>query len=141
MSISDCRMVTLSRFEDARGSLTAVEASNDVPFKIERAYWLYDVPEGVARAAHAHRDLKQLMVALSGSCDVHLDDGLSKMTYRLDCSSRGLYVHPMIWRTIDNFSKHATLLILASAHYDESDYFREYSDFLQAARSKRADVR
>jgi|ERR1700736_3866142 len=134
MSIADCRIIDLSRIEDARGALTVIEGESDIPFEIQRAYWLYDVPGGASRAGHAHAKLRQFFVSMSGSCDIHLDDGRDKKTYHLNRSYFGLYVHSMTWREIDNFSSNAVLLVLASTHYDESDYFRKYEDFAKAAR-------
>jgi hypothetical protein len=134
MSLDDCRIVQLSRIEDARGSLTVIEGAADVPFAINRVYWLYDVPGGATRAGHGHKALRQMIISMSGSCDVTLDDGYSKKTFHLNRSYFGLYVDPMIWREIDNFSSNAVLLVLASAHYDEADYFRDYQDFRKAAR-------
>jgi WxcM-like, C-terminal len=132
VSLDECRIIQLSRIEDVRGSLTVVEGSSDVPFPINRAYWLYDVPGGAARGGHAHRSLRQLIVSLSGSCDVTIDDGHERRTHHLNRSYFGLYVHPMIWREIDNFSSNSVLLVLASAPYDESDYFRDYATFVEA---------
>jgi WxcM-like, C-terminal len=134
MSVDDCHIVQLSRIEDARGSLTVIEGETDIPFAIRRTYWLYDVPGGASRAGHAHKTLRQLIVSMSGSCDIHLDDGRDKKTYHLNRSYIGLYVHPMTWREIDNFSSNSVLLVLASAHYDEADYFRDYGEFSRAAR-------
>lgn len=133
MSLEDCHIVDLSRIEDARGSLTVIEGAADVPFVIERVYWLYDVPGGASRAGHGHKTLRQLIVSMSGSCDIALDDGRERRTFHLNRSYFGLYVHPMTWREIDNFSSNAVLLVLASAHYDESDYFRDYATFKAAA--------
>lgn len=135
MSIDDCRIVQLSRIEDARGSLTVIEGDDDVPFPINRIYWLYDVPGGASRAGHAHKKLQQLIVSMSGSCDIALDDGRNKRTFHLNRSYFGLYVCPMTWREIDNFSSNAVLLVLASAHYDEADYFREYQQFISAVKT------
>lgn len=134
MSLDDCRIVQLSRIENARGSLTIVEGGSDIPFSINRAYWLYDVPGGATRAGHAHKALRQLIVSMSGSCDITLDDGYERRTHHLNRSYLGLYVHPMIWRDIDNFSSNSVLLVLASAHYDESDYFREYQEFIDTVK-------
>lgn len=136
MSIEDCRIVHLSRIEDARGSLTVIEGEADIPFSILRAYWLYDVPGGASRAGHAHKTLRQLIVSMSGSCDITLDDGYNTIKHHLNRSYFGLYVHPMTWREIDNFSSNSVLLVLASSHYDESDYYREYQDFRKAARGE-----
>jgi hypothetical protein len=132
MSVGDCRILDLSRIEDVRGSLTVVEGGIDVPFSVERVYWLYDVPGGASRAGHGHKTLSQLIISMSGSCDVELDDGRERRKFHLNRSYFGLYVPPMIWREIDNFSSNAVLLVLASAHYNEADYFRDYSTFKAA---------
>lgn len=136
MSLADCRIVELPRIEDARGSLTVIEGDGDVPFAVQRVYWLYDVPGGANRAGHGHRTLRQMIISMSGSCDVTLDDGYNKKLFHLNRSYFGLYVDSMMWRDIGNFSSNAVLLVLASHHYDEADYFRDYQDFLTAARSK-----
>jgi hypothetical protein len=136
MSLGDCRIVQLRRIEDARGSLTAIEGEVDVPFPINRAYWLYDVPGGASRAGHGHKTLRQLIISMSGSCDITLDDGYDRRTYHLNRSYFGLYVDSMIWREIDNFSSNSVLLVLASLHYDESDYFRDYELFRKAVRGQ-----
>lgn len=136
MSLADCRIVELPRIEDARGSLTVIEGDADVPFAVQRVYWLYDVPGGANRAGHGHRTLRQMIISMSGSCDVTLDDGYNKKLFHLNRSYFGLYVDSMMWRDIGNFSSNAVLLVLASHHYDEADYFRDYQDFLTAARSK-----
>ena len=134
MSLDDCRIIELSRIEDARGALTVIEGESEIPFSIRRVYWLYDVPGGASRAGHAHKTLQQLIVSMSGSCDIKLDDGREKRTFHLNRSYFGLYVCPMTWREIDNFSSNSVLLVLASAHYDEGDYFRDYTQFTSAAR-------
>lgn len=135
MSIKGCKIIQLSRNTDRRGNLTSIEAEQDVPFKIKRVYYLYDVPGGATRAGHGHKTLQQLIIAMSGSFDVVLDDGFGKERYHLNRSYFGLYVAPMMWREIDNFSSGSVCLVLASAHYDEDDYFRRYEDFLSAAKA------
>lgn len=132
--MKDCGIVQLPRIEDSRGSLTVIEGEGHIPFAVERVYWLYDVPGGASRAGHAHKTLRQLIVAVSGSCDVTLDDGADKQTFHLNRSYFGLYVHPMMWREIDNFSSNSVLLVLASSHYDEADYYRNYEEFLTAVK-------
>jgi hypothetical protein len=134
MSLDDCRIMPLSRIEDARGNLTVIEGEVDIVFPIKRVYWLYDVPGGASRAGHAHRALRQLIISMSGSCDITLDDGHRKQTYHLNRSYFGLYIHPMTWREINNFSSNSVLLVLASEHYDEADYFRDYAAFTEAVR-------
>jgi len=127
--IEDCQMIGLPRINDPRGNLTFVEGGRHVPFEIKRIYYLYDVPGGAARGGHAHKDLQQLIIAMSGSFDVHLDDGLEKKVVHMNRSYNGLFVCPMIWREICNFSSGAVCLVLASIYYDEDDYYRDYSQF------------
>lgn len=132
MGIEACRIIELPKIEDSRGNLTFVEGGNQVPFDIRRVYYLYDVPGGSARGGHAHKELHQLIVAMSGSFDVALDDGENKSRFHLNRSYYGLYVCPMIWRELDNFSSGSVCMVLASNSYDESDYYRDYSGFLHA---------
>lgn len=134
MSIDDCRTIQLPKILNAAGNLTFVEGIRHVPFDIKRVYYLYDVPGGAVRGGHAHRALQQLIVAMSGSFDVLLDDGGQRKRFHLNRSYYGLYICPMIWRELDNFSSNAVCLVLASAPYDESDYFRDYGGFLDALR-------
>jgi len=131
MGIAGCDIVELPRIEDARGNLTFVEGMSHVPFEIRRAYWIYDVPGGAVRGGHAYATLQEFMIALSGSFDVVVDDGRSRRTFTLNRSYRGLYVPQMMWRQVGNFSTNAVCLILASAPFDESDYVRDYDDFLR----------
>ncbi|MEW5893881.1 MAG: FdtA/QdtA family cupin domain-containing protein [Pseudomonadota bacterium] len=136
MPFDDCRIIELPKIQDHRGNLTFIETNRHVPFAIKRIYYLYDVPGGAARAAHGHRSLHQLMIAMSGSFDVTLDDGKQKKLFHLNRSYFGLYIPPMMWRDLDNFSSGAVCMVLASDYYDESDYFRNYDDFLKAARGE-----
>jgi hypothetical protein len=129
VSIDKCEILQLPRINDPRGNLTFVEANRHIPFDIRRVYYLYDVPGGAERGGHAHKGLHQLIIAMSGSFDIHLDDGVSKKTIHMNRSFYGLYVCPMIWREIDNFSSGAVCMVLASDYYDESDYYRVYSEF------------
>lgn len=133
--IKDSKIIDLPRINDPRGNLSFVEGQNHIPFDIKRVYYLYDVPGGASRAAHGHRQLKQLMIAMSGSFDVTLDDGYEKKRFHMNRSYYGLYVPPMIWRDLDNFSSGAVCLVLASDVYDESDYYRDYDGFLAAVKS------
>src|SRR5215213_1147106 len=137
MSLDLCRILELPRITDPRGNLTFIEGGRHVGFDIRRVYYLYDVPGGATRAGHGHRRLHQLMIAMSGSFDVHLDDGRGKRTFHLDRSYYGLYICPMIWRDIDNFSSGSVCMVLASDFFDESDYYREYADFLEAVKAER----
>jgi oxalate decarboxylase/phosphoglucose isomerase-like protein (cupin superfamily) len=122
----------LPRINDPRGNLTFIEGGNHVPFDIKRIYYLYDVPGGASRAAHGHKKLQQVMIAMSGSFDVTLDDGYERRRFTLNRSYQGLYVPKMMWRDLDNFSSGAVCMVLASEVYDESDYYRHYPDFLEA---------
>lgn len=132
MSLSECRVVELPKISDPRGNLTFVEGGRHIPFDIARVYYLYDVPGGAERGGHAHRALQQLIIAMSGSFDVILDDGRAKRRYHLNRSYFGLYVCPMIWRELDNFSSGSVCMVLASNLYDEADYYRDYQDFRSA---------
>jgi hypothetical protein len=134
MQIDKCQIHNLPRINDPRGNLTFVEAHRHVPFDIRRVYYLYDVPGGAERGGHAHRALHQLIIAMSGSFDIHLDDGRAKKTIHLNRSYNGLYVCPMIWREIDNFSSGAVCMVLASDFYDEKDYYRNYNLFIDDVR-------
>lgn len=138
MSIDECRVLELPRIQDARGNLTFVEGARHIPFEIKRVYYLYDVPGGATRAGHAHQVLQQVMIAMSGSFDVGLDDGYRRKKVHLNRSYYGLYIPPMIWREIDNFSSGAVCLVLASERYDESDYYRDYVEFLRVVRREDA---
>jgi len=132
MRIAKCHLVDLPKINDPRGNLTFIEGGRHVPFGIRRVYYLYDVPGGAERGGHAHKELHQLIVAMSGSFDVILDDGREKKRIHLNRSYTGLYVCPMIWRELDNFSSGSVCMVLASNHYDESDYYRDYPEFLKA---------
>jgi hypothetical protein len=130
MSLDDCHIIDLPKITDPRGNLTFIEGSGGhVPFDIRRVYYLYDVPGGAERGGHAHRGLHQLIVAMSGSFDVVLDDGRQKRRFHLNRSYYGIYVCPMIWRELDNFSSGSVCMVLASNRYDEADYYREYEEF------------
>jgi len=130
--LSDCKLIQLPTVHDRRGNLSFIEGGRHVPFAIERVYYLYDVPGGAERGGHAHKALQQLIIAMSGSFDVILDDGMEKQRFHLNRSYQGLYVCPMIWREIDNFSSGSVCMVLASNLYDEKDYFRDYEGFLAA---------
>ena len=132
MSLEKCAIIQLPQIIDHRGNLTFIESCNHIPFQIQRVYYLYDVPGGAERGGHAHKDLQQLIIAMSGSFDVILDDGENKNLFHLNRSYNGLYVCPMIWREINNFSSGSVCMVLASNPYDEEDYYRDYSEFLSA---------
>ncbi len=122
-------IIDLPKFLDKRGNLSFIEEFKQIPFKIERTYWIYDVPGGEHRGGHAYRENEEFIVALSGSFDVILDDGKEKKTYSLNRSYYGLYVPKGIWREMNNFSTNSLALVLASTPYDESDYIRDYNLF------------
>lgn len=128
-------MIDLPVISDPRGDLTFVEGGNHVPFDIRRVYYLYNVPVDSERGGHAHRDLEQVVFALSGSFRIKIDDGVSKSEYVLRNPKRGLYINKLIWREMDNFSQGAVCMVLASHRYDEADYFRDYNEFLAASRA------
>jgi dTDP-4-dehydrorhamnose 3,5-epimerase-like enzyme len=134
-NLSECTVVQLPKVSDPRGNLTFVESGRHIPFDIRRVYYLYDVPGGAERGGHAHKNLQQLIVAMSGSFDVVLDDGREQRRFHLNRSYSGLYVCPMIWRELDNFSSGSVCMVLASNMYDEDDYYRDYEHFLKKGRS------
>jgi hypothetical protein len=134
MSVEDCRLIELPKITDHRGNLTFIEGGRHAPFDIKRVYYLYDIPGGAYRAGHAHKQLNQMFIAMSGSFDVNLDDGFSRKKFHLNRSYLGLYVPSLIWRDIDNFSSGAVCMVLASAPFDEADYYRRYEDFIEAVK-------
>lgn len=138
MGIEACRFIDMPIINDPRGNLTFVEGGRHIPFDIRRVYYLYDVPGGAHRGGHAHKNLHQLVIAMSGSFDVVLDDGERTRRYHLNRSYYGLYIAPMMWREMDNFSSGSVCLVLASDYYDEADYFRDHQQFLAAARARKA---
>ncbi|MBS0354536.1 MAG: WxcM-like domain-containing protein [Proteobacteria bacterium] len=138
MPLNDCRILELPKIHDPRGNLTFIEGDIHVPFGIQRVYYLYDVPGGADRGAHAHRNLHQFIVAMSGSFDVVLDDGVDQRRFHLNRSYFGLYVCPMMWRYLDNFSSGAVCMVLASSRYSEADYIRDYDEFMAAAKVLRS---
>ena len=129
------RIIDLPQIHDPRGDLTFVEGGNHVPFQIARVYYIYNVPVDSERGGHAHRDLEQVVFALSGSFRMKIDDGSTKSEYWLHDPRKGLYIRKMVWREMDAFSQGAVCMVLASNRYDESDYFRHYDEFIRAARS------
>lgn len=137
MGLEQVRLVTLPRIMDPRGNLTFVEETRHVPFDIKRVYYLYDVPGGEGRGGHAHVELEQLIIAASGSLDVILDDGYVRHRFHLNRSYFGLYVPKMMWREMDNFSSSSVCLVLASTFYDESDYIRDYQEFVKRVRDNK----
>jgi len=133
MPIENCRLLEFPIISEPRGNLTFVESNRHIPFDIKRVYYLYDVPGGTERGGHGHRSLHQVIIAMSGSFDVVLNDGSRSHRYHLNRSYYGLYVCPMMWREIDNFSSGSVCMVLASDFYDEADYFRNFEDFRKAA--------
>jgi hypothetical protein len=129
MGLEMCKFIEFPIIHDPRGNLTFVEGGRHIPFDIKRVYYLYDVPGGAHRGGHAHRNLHQMIIAMSGSFDVVLDDGVRNRRYHLNRSYYGLYVAPMMWREIDNFSSGSVCMVLASDYFDEADYFRDYQQF------------
>jgi dTDP-4-dehydrorhamnose 3,5-epimerase-like enzyme len=127
---NECKLITIDQIGDRRGHISVVENNREVPFEVKRIYYLYDVPSGEERGGHAHKDLKQLIVAASGSFDVVVGDGTNKRTFSLNRPNKGLYFPAGLWREINNFSSGAICLVLASHEYDEKDYIRNYNEFL-----------
>ncbi len=136
-SIEDCKLIELPKITDPRGNLSFIEGGIHIPFDIKRVYYLYDVPGGSDRGSHAHKNLHQFIVAMSGSFDVVLDDGYEKRRYHLNRSYYGLYVSPMMWRDLDNFSSGSVCMVLASTNYNEADYIHNYDHFVAAAQENR----
>lgn len=131
MSINEAKIMDLPKILDRRGNLSIIEEYKNIPFKIERVYWIYDVPGGQARGGHAYKQNQEFIVALSGSFDVILDDGKEKKTFSLNRSYYGLYVPKGLWREMNNFSTNSLALVLASTIYNESDYMYDYEQFIQ----------
>ena len=131
MTISDIKIVELPRFLDTRGNLSFVEQNNHIPFEIKRTYWIYDVPGGEARGGHAYKKNNEFIIALSGSFDVVVDDGMNKKTFTLNRSYYGLFVSAGLWREMTNFSTNSLALVFGSKHYDKEDYIRSYDVFLK----------
>lgn len=129
-TVYECTIIELDKHHHEKGNITVVENSRTIPFNVRRAYYLYDVPGGESRGGHAHRALRQLIVAASGSFDVTLDDGAVKRTFTLNRPYQGLLVVPGIWRELNNFSSGSVCLVLASHEYDETDYIRSYNEFI-----------
>ena len=130
-SISDCKIVDLSKAHNDAGNITVLENNKNIPFEIKRIYYLYDVPMGADRGGHGHYELQQYIVAASGSFTFLLDDGVNKKDFFLNDPSKALHIQPGIWREIKDFSSGSICLVLASHKYDESDYIRNYDDFLK----------
>lgn len=129
-------LVDLQSLGDSRGGLVVAEAQKHIPFEIKRVYWIHRTLEGIERGFHAHKKLQQVAVAVSGSCEMVLDDGRSQVKVKLDSPSTGVRIGSGVWRVMKHFSADCVLLVFADAHYDESDYIRNYNEFI----SELADV-
>ena len=135
--LSKCTLINLPKISDTRGNLTFIEGNKHIPFEIKRVYYIYDVPGGESRGGHAHKRLQQFIIAASGSFDVIVDDGVKRKRFNLNRAYYGLYIPPMIWRELNNFSSGAVCLVLASELYDEDDYIRDYEIFKRVTRRNR----
>ena len=129
--MNNLQIIELPKYLDVRGNLSVIEELKEVPFKIERVYWIYDVPGGMFRGGHAFREQDELIVALSGSFDVVLNDGSGEQRFHLARSYYGLYVPRMTWRAIDNFSTNSVALVLSSTEYDPDDYIEDFNEFIK----------
>lgn len=129
-NLKSCQLISLPKISDARGNLTFIESFRHINFNIQRVYYLYDVPSGAERGGHAHKELHQLIIAISGSFDVVLNDGTDVQRFHMNRPYTGLYICPMIWRELDNFSSGSVCMVLASNFYDELDYYRDYNKFI-----------
>ena len=129
-SVYDCSLIELKKIDDVKGNITIVENSDDIPFEVKRVFYLYDIPGGESRGAHAHIECHQFLIAASGSFEVELDDGKIRRLVQLNQPYRGLHIPPGIWASEINFSSGAICLVLASHKYDEADYIRSYEEFL-----------
>jgi glyoxylate utilization-related uncharacterized protein len=134
--LAGCRIIQLPKVEDVRGNLCFIEEKRHVPFAIRRVYWVYDVPGGGIRDAHAYRTLEEFIVAVSGNFDVAVDDGREQSIVQLNRSYTGLYVPPRVWRSLENFSSNSVALILASQPYLEEEYLRGYEDFMREVKAR-----
>lgn len=128
-------IIDLPLLGDDRGQLVAIEENKQIPFEIKRVYYIYGTEKGVARGFHAHKELNQVAICVSGSCKILLDDGKSKGAILLDDASKGVGIPPMIWHEMHDFSEDCVLLVLASAHYDELDYIRDYESFIESVQA------
>ena len=136
MSVDDCRIIELPKIVDPRGNLSFLESGKHIPFEIKRVFYLYDVPTGESRGAHAHKALHEFLICLSGSFDVSLDDGHESKVVHLNRPWLGLHIPPMLWAAEVNFDPGSICLVLASHFYDESDYIRNYADFIQISKER-----
>jgi len=135
MSLEQCEILQLPKVHDPRGNLTFVESSRHIPFDIKRVFYLYDVPGGETRAEHANIKLQQVIIAMSGSFDVVVDDGFERKTFSMNRSYYGLYIPGMIWRGLENFSSGSICMVLTDDYYNAKDYYRDYGEFLEAVKA------
>ncbi len=138
-SISDCRLITLDKHQHENGNLSVVESAKDIPFDIKRIYYIYDVPGGAERGGHSHKECASFLVAVSGSFNVEITDGVNKRVITLNRSNIGLYIAPGIWRELNNFSSGSVALSIASHKYEPEDYVYEYNEFLLLTANKRKE--
>ena len=131
MTIKDCKLIELPKFLDQRGNLSFAQNNAQIPFVIKRTYWLYDVPGGECRGGHAYRETEELVIALSGSFDVTIDDGMEKKNFHLNRSYYGLYIPKGLWRKMENFSTASLALEFADTKYDRNDYVEDYNEYLK----------
>jgi len=129
-TLSDVKLIELPKIEDPRGNLSFIEEEKHIPFKIERTYWIYDVPGGQVRGGHAFKEQQELIIALSGSFDVLIDDGVIKQTYSLNRSYFGLYIPAGLWREMENFSTNSLAMVISSTSFSDTDYIRDYKEYL-----------
>jgi hypothetical protein len=134
MDFKKPKIINLPKIEDPRGNLSFIEEEKHIPFKIERVYWVYDVPGGQTRGGHAFREQQELIVALSGSFDVVINDGKEKQTFHLNRSYYGLYIPACFWRQLEDFSTNSLAMVLSSTAFSEQDYIRDYDEFLRLKR-------
>lgn len=128
--IAQVQLITLPKIEDFRGNLSFIEEESHIPFKIQRTYWIYDVPGGQIRGGHAFREQKEFIIALSGSLDIRISDGNSEKVFSLNRSYYGLYIPNGLWRQMENFSTNSLAMVLSSTNYSEKDYIRDFDEFL-----------
>jgi len=136
MGIDDVRLIELPKIKDDSGNLTFVEGQKQIPFDVKRVFYIYDIPCGEDRGAHAHYDLHQFIICLSGSLDVHVDDGVNKRTFTINRPWIGLHIPPMIWASEGNFDTNTVYLVLTSDYYKAESYIREYTDFIKEVNSR-----
>jgi hypothetical protein len=141
MGLEQCRVIEFPKIADHRGNLTFIEESRHVPFDVKRVFYVYDIPSGESRGAHAHKTLHQVLICLSGGLEVHLDDGVNRQTVHLNRPWLGLYIPPMTWASEGDFDSGTVYLVLTSDFYNEADYVRDYDEFLARAGADRGTGR